>query len=209
MKLIQKNFPKGTREFEIVDDVVYVRMKGLLKEEKLAVGLSTLDPEPVVNGDELEFHGRARRGPLLSLLLDKPTSEEFNTFVATLKQGILGEFTGGEETFSDASRPEAPGWNVYEEPPEFEDSDETQGEKGSGDVNAERVEEDITMLKSYLNEADIQPLLESLEALKSAPEDEAAFQGLVDAFNKLGPMQGAVLTYAPYIKVLLSRSIFW
>ena len=57
MKLIQKRFLKGTREFEILDeDAVYVRIKGLLKEEKLTVSLSMLNPEPVVNGSELEFY---------------------------------------------------------------------------------------------------------------------------------------------------------
>jgi hypothetical protein len=55
MKLTQKAFLKGTREFEIIDDAIYVRIKGLLKEEKLTIGLSTLNPEAVVNGSALEF----------------------------------------------------------------------------------------------------------------------------------------------------------
>ncbi|NIQ09905.1 MAG: hypothetical protein GWN55_13830, partial [Phycisphaerae bacterium] len=56
MKLVQKRFFKCVRQFEIIDDAVYARIKGLLKEEKLTVGLFMLNPEPVVNGSELEFH---------------------------------------------------------------------------------------------------------------------------------------------------------
>lgn len=206
MKLVQKRLLKGTRQFEIIDDAVYVRMKGLLKEEKLTVGLGMLDPEPVVNGSELEFHGRARHEPMLTLYLNKPTAGEFNTFVDTLRQRILAEDT--TPAGAEAESPEAPGWNVYDEPPEFEESDETPGETGFQPVNAERVAEDITMLKTYLDEEDIKTLLEALEALKAEPGDQATFQKVVDAYNELGLQQGAVLTYAPYLKVLISHTIW-
>jgi hypothetical protein len=63
------------------------------------------------------------------------------------------------------------------------------------------------MLKTYLDEDDIKLLLDSLETLKAEPEDEAAYQKMLDAFNDLGIQQGAVLTYAPYLKVLLSKSM--
>lgn len=210
-KLKQKRFFQGTREFEIIDDAVYVRIKGLLKEEKLAVDVSTLNPEPLVNGSELEFHGRSRQGPMLSLFLNNPNAEEFNVFVDTLKQRALekGNATSGAgTTSSETSRPEAPGWNVYDEPPDFEDSDETRESTSFEPVNADRINDDITMLKTYLDETDIKPLLDSLETLKAEPQNEAAFQKMVDAFNDLGITQGAVLTYAPYVKVLLSRSVW-
>ena len=128
MKLIQKHFLKGTREFEIANDVVNVRIKKPLKEEKLTVGLSTLNPEPVVNKSCLEFHGRAGHGPLLSLLLNKPDAEQFNAFVDMLKQGALAEEKGiaGVEAVSVATRTEALARNMYEEPPEFEETDETR-----------------------------------------------------------------------------------
>ena len=154
-KLVQKHFLKGTREFEILDDTVYVRVKGLLKEEKLTVGLSTLNPEPEVNGSELVFHSRSRHGPTLSLFLNQPDAEEFNAFVATLKQRALGEddlFAEVGASVSEDSRPEALGWNVYEEPPEFEEADETRNKVSFQPVNAERVAGDITMLKTYLDE---------------------------------------------------------
>lgn len=208
MKLIQKQLFNGTREFEIIDDAVHVRKKGLLKEEKLTVGLSMLKPEPVVNGSELEFHSRAQHMPLLSLLLNKPDPRQFNSFVDTLKQRILSEdnaFAGISSVTPDSSRPEAPGWNVYDEPPEFDESDENRKDVGFQTVNAERVDDDIAMLKTYLVEDDIQPLLESLEVLKADPDNPVAFQSVMDAFNDLGFNQGAVLTYAPYLKVLLSK----
>jgi hypothetical protein len=63
------------------------------------------------------------------------------------------------------------------------------------------------MLKTYLDEDDIRLLLDSLETLKAEPEDEAAYRKMLDAFNALGIEQGAVLTYAPYINALLSKSM--
>lgn len=211
IKLVQKSFLKGTREFEIIDDAIFVRIKGLLKEEKLTVSLSMLDPEPVLNGSELDFHGLTRRGPLLSLFLNKPNAVEFNAFVDTLKQRILGEdnaFASVEAVSPETLRPEAPGWNVYEEPPEFEQSDDTRDQISFLPVDVERLDDDISMLKTYLNEDDIRPLIDSLETLKDEPQNEAAFQKMVDAYNDLGTSQGAVLTYAPYLKILLSKS-FW
>ncbi len=204
MKLVQKQFPKGSREFEIIDDAVYVRIKGLLKEEKLTVALSMLDPEPVVNGSELEFHGLTRRGPLLSLLLNKPSTDEFNAFVVALRQNIFGN-QGVEDETAESARPEAPGWNVYDEPPEF---GETSKKTSFEPLNPERVAEDIAMLKTYLNENDIRPLLDSLELLIAEPANEAAFHKMLEVYKDLGFNQGAVLTYAPYLKVVLSRSIW-
>ena len=97
MKLVQKRFLKGTREFEIIDDdALYVRIRGLLKEEKLTVNLSMINPEPVVNGSELEFYSDYKGRPLISLLLNKPNALEFNAFIDTLKKKIIGE----DEIFS-------------------------------------------------------------------------------------------------------------
>jgi len=62
----------------------------------------------------------------------------------------------------------------------------------------------IEMLHTYLNTAEIEPLLGALEALKAKPEDEKCLGDLADAFNNLGFVQGQVLTYAPYISFLLA-----
>ncbi len=55
---------------------------------------------------------------------------------------------------------------------------------------------------------EIDPLLEALEALKSEPDNASNFDRLVTAFDELGSRQGAVLTYAPYITLLLSDDPF-
>ena len=210
MKLVQKSFLKATREFEIIDeDTVYLRIKGLLKEEKVTVSLSMLNPEPVVNGSELEFYSDYKGRPLISLLLNKPNAEEFNAFVDTLKKEIIGEddIFSSVDDFADEKRSEALARNVYEEPPEFEESADAREKVSVLPANVERLDDDIGMLKTYLDEKDIKLLLDSLETLKAEPEDEAAFQKVLDAFNDLGIIQGAVLTYAPYLKVLLSQSL--
>lgn len=207
MKLTQKRFLIETREFEIIDDAVYVRIKGLLKEEKLTVGLSTLDPEPVANGSELAFFNRYKGRPVLSLLLDKPNAEAFNAFIDTLKKKILGEDNTSaslESDISENTRAEALARNVYEEPPEFAEPGKSHEKTSFHTVIPERLDSDIRMLKTYLDENDIKPLIDTLETLKAEPENEAAFQAMLDAFNDLGFEQGAVLTYTTYLKVLLS-----
>jgi hypothetical protein len=198
MKLIQKSFLNGTREFELLDDVVNVRIKKFFKEQKNTVGLVILNPEPVVNGPYLEFHDRYKDHQLLSLVLNKPNAEEFNAFVYALKQKALGK---------EKSRSDVLDGNVYEEPPEFAKFDDTREKVNFKPVNSERIESNITMLKTYLNEDDIKPLLDTLETLKVEPDNEAAFMKMVDTFKELGINQGAVLTYAPYLKVLLSQHI--
>jgi hypothetical protein len=170
-----------------------------------------LDPDPVVNNSYLEFYGRNRHEPVLSIYINKPSPDEFDAFVETLKMKISEANRGGiniDDESPGLSHPEAPGWNVYEEPPEFDEPEEAGEKDGFQSVNPERVEEDILMLKTYLKEADIQPLLGSLEALKEEPQNQAAFQKVVDAYNELGINQGAVLTYAPYLKVLVSRTLW-
>jgi hypothetical protein len=211
MKLVQKNFLKGTREFEILDDdTLSVRMKKLLKEEKLTVSLSMLNPKPVVNGADLEFYSDYKGRPVLSLLLDKPNAKEFNSFIDTLKKKIIGEedtFASVDDDSPDTKVSEALARNVYEESPEFAESADTREEMSVLPVNTERLAVDITMLKTYLDEEDIKPLIDSLEALKAEPQNEAAYQKMLDAFNDLGIKTGAVLTYTSYLNVLVSKSI--
>lgn len=207
MKLVQRHLLKGTREFEIVDDAVNVRIKTPLKEEKFTVVLPILNPEPVVNKPYLEFHSRVKCGPLLSLFLNKPNAEEFNTFVNQLKQRALEEynaFAGLKATF----RPEGLAANVYEEPPDFEESEKDRSRNNMKPVNATNIDNAILMLEQHLDTEEIKPLLSALEALKAEPENESCFGQLVNAFDDLGSRQGAVLTYAPYISILLSDDPF-
>ena len=92
MKLIQKNLLKGTAEYELTDEEVRIRIKTLLNEKIKSVPLEILNPEPVINGNQLDFHSRVKRGPLISLQLNKPDEKTFNTFVDALKQKALEQF---------------------------------------------------------------------------------------------------------------------
>ena len=93
--------------------------------------------------------------------------------------------------------------NSYEEPPEF-------GETSLADIskdkiiNIKEVEDAIRMLETYVKNEDIEPLIAALKSLKQAPEDHSKLVEVATEFNELGSSQGAVLTYAPYISVMLS-----
>ena len=78
----------------------------------------------------------------------------------------------------------------------------------TGISEAEKIEESITMLKTYVEEERIKPFLTALEALKEEPENEALLTQLYDEFKKLGIDQGVVLTYANSIYHLLSHNPF-
>ena len=66
----------------------------------------------------------------------------------------------------------------------------------------------IQMLKTYLDTQDISPLLAALETLTTEPQNEAYQLQVINAFNDLGAMQGAVLTYAPYLNIFVSDDPF-
>jgi hypothetical protein len=207
MKLVQKQLFKGTREFEIVDTLVNFRIKTPFKEKVLTVDLSMLNPEPEVNEPFLEFHSRVKSGPSLSLLIDKPNSQEFNAFVDELKQRARQEYNAFAGLKA-GSLPEGMAANVFEEPPEFDAPGQNRTRKNVKPISVENIDITIQMLEQYLDAAEIKPFLTALEALKAEPEDELYFHQLVAAFDDLGPQQGAVLTYAPYITILLSDDPF-
>ncbi len=207
MKLVQKHFLKGSREFEIVDDVINVRIKTAFKEEKITVVLTVLNPEPVVNKPFLEFHSRVKCGPLLSLVLDKPNTREFNAFVDELKRRAREEYNAFAGLKA-GSKLEGLAGNVYEEPPDFDEPANNRSGKTGKPVSVANVDIAIEMLKRHLDAEEIKPLLAALEALKEDPENESCFDQLVKAFDDLGPRQGAVLTYAPYVSILLSDDPF-
>ena len=66
----------------------------------------------------------------------------------------------------------------------------------------------IQMLKTYLDTQKISPLLSALETLKTEPQNEAFQIEVIDVFNDLGIMQGAALTYAPYLNIFISDDPF-
>jgi len=66
----------------------------------------------------------------------------------------------------------------------------------------------LRMLKSYIDTQEINPLLSALETLKTDTQNEAYQAQVIDAFNDLGILQGAVLTYAPYLNIFVSDNPF-
>lgn len=208
--LIQKHLIKGTREFEIIDDHVDIRIKmPMRKEETLTVMLTVLNPEPVIGSSSLDFNSRVNGEPLLSLFIGKPNLQEFNAFVATLKQRATDEFNAfaGIRASATGSSEGLPG-NLDEAPPEFEDASHLEVSSLMGHVNVERIDEALRMLETHLDAKNIEPVLTALAELKANPESELHMQQLIRSFNELGPMQGAVLTYAPYINLLMSDDPF-
>jgi hypothetical protein len=63
------------------------------------------------------------------------------------------------------------------------------------------------MLKQYVAEDDIAPLIDVLESLAADPRNEALLDRLSGVFGGLGLLQGAVLTYAPYLSTVLSDGL--
>lgn len=205
-RLVQKKLFKGTQEFEIVDDTVNVRIKTPFKEKELSVVFTILNPEPVIEDGFLHFHSRVKCGPLLSLYMNKPNPKEFNAFVEELKRRAqaYNVFLGDGQ----ATMGQAPGGNSFEEPPEFADLGQARTAVPGREVNVERVEASIQMLEQYLGSEDMRALLSALEALRAEPQNSSNMARLAEAFNDLGPVQGAALTYAPYIGILLSDDPF-
>lgn len=66
----------------------------------------------------------------------------------------------------------------------------------------------LGMLRKYLDAQAVQPLLSALETLKTEPRNAAYQTQVTDAFNALGILQGAALTYAPYLNIFVSDDPF-
>jgi len=103
----------------------------------------------------------------------------------------------------EATAPAGTNTNANEEPPEFDESEQIRLTKNRDHIDAEKIEVTIRMLKQHLNPEDISPLVAALEALKEDPNSGTNLEQVLHAFNELGPYQGAVLTYAPYVSILL------
>jgi len=184
-----------------------VRIKTPLnKEEKLTVMLTVLNPEPVISKNRLEFTSRVNNEPLLSLFLAKPNPDEFNAFVSQLKQKALDEYNAfaGLKSGSTSELER----NVYDEPPEFDNPDNAYSIRNREHINVEGIEDAIKMLSAQVDNEQIGSFLEALKGLKEDPMDESRMSRVVTEFASLGSAQGAVLTYAPYISVLLSDDPF-
>lgn len=71
-------------------------------------------------------------------------------------------------------------------------------------LHAESIDSCIQLLRQYVEDDGIEEFITTLEAVKADPGNPAMFEKLSQAFDELGVLQGAVLTYAPYITVILS-----
>ena len=173
-RIVQEHPERGTREFELVDDLVEYRIKSQFANEELSVVLSVLNPEPVVEGPMMYFLSEVNREALIKLFIDLPDAETFAKFVSTLQQRIR------EESFGQLNA----------------------GNRESK-ITREQVDTTIRMLETNLDPASIDPLLSSLRRLSEAPDNRARLDKVVEAFNGLGVQQGAVLTYATFFNTLL------
>lgn len=206
-KLIQKHLVKGTVEFVIDDEDIHIYTTPRFghSRETLTVRLSVLNPEPVINKSQLEFVSRVNGEALVSLSLAKPSVEEFNAFVNNLKQKAASEYSAFIG-MSAVTRQATPPGNVDEEPPEFGEAS-TAAIAKTKQVKVENLHNAIELLETYVQGDDIEALLKSLKALADAPNDPALLTAVAQAFNGL-ESQGAVLTYAPYINIMLSDDPF-
>ena len=66
----------------------------------------------------------------------------------------------------------------------------------------------LHMLRTYLGTEDINPLLSALETLKTDPQNVAHQEQVMIVFSELGFLQGAALTYAPYLNIFVSDDPF-
>lgn len=202
-KLVQKHLLKGTQEFEIVDDTINICIKTpFKKDETLTVMLAVLNPEPIISKSHLEFTSRVNNEALVSLYLAKPNAEEFNAFVKLLKEKAQDEF----KSFAGLKKDSAVKLegNSDEEPPEFDANDQADLPKKWKPINNSEVESSIQMLRDYVGGEEIKPLLNALQTLLDNPEDIETRKSVFKEFEALGPGQGAVLTYAPYVGILMS-----
>jgi len=75
-------------------------------------------------------------------------------------------------------------------------------------IKIEDIDIALKMLRTYLDPQDINLLLASLETLKTDPQNETYQEQVMTAFDALGPLQGAALTYAPYLNIFVSDDPF-
>ena len=75
-------------------------------------------------------------------------------------------------------------------------------------IEAADIDIAIQMLNKYVDAQSINPLVSALETLKTEPQNTTFQENVINAFNELGVMQGAALTYAPYLNIFVSDDPF-
>lgn len=74
-------------------------------------------------------------------------------------------------------------------------------------IDARRVRESIELLRLNLNEDDIAGFLQILQSIADSPAVPGNIEKLSRSLNEVNIMQGAILTYAPYVGYLLSENL--
>ena len=75
-------------------------------------------------------------------------------------------------------------------------------------VDVEKIETSIQLLNEHVNDEIFKPVILVLEELKNDPDNASLVVKLVDTLDTIGVMKGAVLTYAPYVAILISYDLF-
>ena len=75
-------------------------------------------------------------------------------------------------------------------------------------INYTEIKQSIETIKQSVTGCDIAPLISVLEQFNQASDDKALLVKLRTTLNTMGVAKGAVLTYAPYLIVVLSDDAF-
>tara|TARA_B100000609_G_C17132644_1_gene391085 strand:+ start:131 stop:766 length:636 start_codon:yes stop_codon:yes gene_type:complete len=201
-KIIQNHLLKGSQEFEILEDSVNVKIKPRFGQEEVStVMLAILNSEPIITKSYLEFTSRVNNEPLLTLFLAKPNQKEFNDFVNILKHKIQDEFNSFAGL--NPGMPSGMEANIFDDAPDFDNFDENHKPQRKK-LKASDIDTSITMLKNQIHDKKINDFIYSLEELRESPLSDECLSKVMEQFRILGPLQGAVLAYAPYIIAILS-----
>lgn len=80
--------------------------------------------------------------------------------------------------------------------------------KNTQNIDPAKIHDSIRMLNEYVKDNSTAHLISALEALEEDPGNELLLAQVSTALNDLGVMKGAVLTYAPYVWLMLSEDPF-
>lgn len=79
----------------------------------------------------------------------------------------------------------------------------------TNNVNGEKLELAIELLKTHVTDASVKPFIAILEAIKRQPDNTTLHAQLYEEFQNLGIFQGAILTYASCIYDIIVDDPFW
>lgn len=75
-------------------------------------------------------------------------------------------------------------------------------------IKADDIDIAVKMLKAHIDDPAIVPLTRALETLRTDPQNETFQAAVISAFDGLSILQGAALTYAPYLNIFVSDDPF-